>query len=93
MGQSGDQFVQMFHDEVTHQIHLYRSAMQYYSRFRTALYLPLMRPGVFSMILLDQANNPCSTVQPLRGVSVFDKTLALLPHWTRPTTNAVLFKH
>jgi len=35
------------------------------------------RPG-----LLDQANNPCSTVQALRGVSVFDQAVLLLYCWT-----------
>src|SRR6218665_1962208 len=29
-----------------------------------------------------QANNPCSTVQALRGVYVFDQAVLLLPCWT-----------
>jgi len=34
-----------------------------------------MRPGLFSITLLDQANNPNSTVQALRGVYVFNETV------------------
>jgi len=34
-------------------------------------------------VLLDQANNPCSTVQALRGVSVFDQAVLLLPCLTK----------
>src|SRR6218665_1371656 len=45
--------------------------------------------------LLDQANNPCSTVQALRRVSGFDQAVLLLPCWTnnrfpRPGLNGVI---
>src|SRR6218665_1557424 len=44
-----------------------------------------------------QANNPCRTVLALRGVSVFDQAILLLPCWTnnhcsRPGLNVVI-KH
>src|SRR6218665_377426 len=38
--------------------------------------------GLRELSICDEANNPCSTVQDLRGVSVFDQAVLLLPCWT-----------
>src|SRR6218665_2638703 len=75
----GDQSVPMFHDDVTHQIHLAMSSIGHpCSTIQgSAQYLSLM------------------TVQALREVSVFDQTVLLLPCWTnnhfpRPGLNVVI---
>ena|SRR6218665_1511412 len=50
----------------------------------------LREASVFSS--LDQANNPCSTVQALRGVSVFDRADLCWTnnHYPRPVLNVVV---
>src|SRR6218665_2013703 len=63
----GDQSVPMFHDEFTHQIHLALGSIGHpYSTNCTIQgsvpFLSLMRPGPFSITLLDQTNNPSSGV-------------------------------
>src|SRR6218665_1695867 len=70
----GDQSVQMFHDKVAHRIHLAMGSIGHpCSTIQGSMrYLSVMS-GPFSITSLDQANNPCSTVQA-RGVSVFDET-------------------
>jgi len=71
-----DQSVPMFHDEVTHQIHLALGSIGHPGSTiqGSAWYLSLMRRGPFSITSLDQATNSCSTVQALKGVSVFYET-------------------
>jgi len=66
----------MFLDEVTNRIRLAMGSMSHPgSTIQSSVrYLSLMRPCPFSITSLDQANNPCSTVQALKGVSVFDET-------------------
>ena len=80
----GDQSVSMFHDEVTLWIHLAMGSIGHpCSTIQGSMqYLSLMTPGPFSINSFDQANNPCSTVQVLRGYPSFDQAVLLLPCWT-----------
>src|SRR6218665_3512087 len=70
--------------------------MQYYSRFRTVYVFDDCSSAEGGIYLRrGQANNPCSTVQALRGVSVFDQAVLLLLCWTnnhcsRPGLNVVI---
>jgi len=89
-----DQSVPMFHDDVTHWIHgLHRPPVQNYSRFRAVSVFDDCSSAEGDICLWwGQANNPCSTVQALRGVSVFDQAVLLLPcyHYPRPVLNVVI---
>ena len=79
---------------------LYRAPMQNYSRFRAAYVFDdcsSTEGGTCIYLWWGQANNPCSTVQALRGVSVFKQAGLLLPCWTnnhcpKPGLNVVI-KH
>ena len=75
----GDLSVPMFHDDVTHRIHLAMSSIGHPCNTiqGSAQYLSLM------------------TVQALREVFVFDQAVLLLPYWTnnhypRPGLNVVI---
>jgi len=95
------------HDEFTFRIHLamgsiihpcstIQGSVRYLSLMTiqgSARYLSVMRPGPFTS--LDQANNPCSTVQALRGSICLWSTVLLLPDWTnnhypRPSFKVVI---
>ena len=67
-----DQSVPMFHDDVTHWIRLAMGSIGHLCRTiqGSARYLPLMTVQALrevSIYLRGQTNNPCSTVQALRG--------------------------
>src|SRR6218665_4209075 len=61
----GDQSMPMFHDEVTHRIHLASIGHPGSTILGSVRYLSLMRLSPFTS--LDQANNPCNTVRAMRG--------------------------
>ena len=75
---------------------LYRPPVQNYSRSRAVYVFDDCSSAEGGICLWwGQANNPCSTVQALRGVSVFDQAVLLLPCWSnnhcpRPGLNVVI---
>jgi len=82
----GDQSVQMFHDKVAHRIHLAMGSIGHpCSTIQGSMrYLSVMS-GPFSITSLDQANNPCSTVQERGYLSLMRPgTFTLLDQTNNP---------